>query len=46
MNGGGGDGGRGKRGALYKLAGMTEAERQEMLDLREEVRVLIALALS
>lgn len=29
--------GRGGNGTLYKLAGMSEDERQQMLDLREEV---------
>lgn len=45
-NGGAAGGGSEDRGAMYKLAGMTEAERQDMLDLREEVGVFIVLPLS
>eukprot|EP00903_Cladosiphon_okamuranus_P020041 g18408.t1 len=36
IDGGGGRGG--ENGALYKLAGMSQEERQQMLDLREELR--------
>ncbi|CAM9499246.1 unnamed protein product [Scytosiphon promiscuus] len=35
---GGGRGEVGESGVQYKLAGMSEEERQEMLDLREELR--------
>lgn len=36
-----GRGGVGESGALYKLAGMSEEERQQMLDLREEVCIIV-----